>query len=279
MNNNEENKLNSENSTENKDIKNNKSTVEKTDNINKKNIKRGIALGACVLAVGIGAVMLNDKNNKPEQKEEEFEDFIVKDLESVKLDFANKTAQEMREYYTLEGEEYIKKIYPNSEDSDLALLTVGKTLDKEFSKIKFTTTNNEKIKLKDLKGKRIILDFALSTCPSCGEEFEYLSSKKNTDKDILLHIFPQDTTEEIKQAFKEAGVEFNGEHTVSLTGMDNKGFEDFNVTHVPTKIYINEEGVVTYVTTNTLSDEEQYKLHYDRAFGDGEKMLDFLKTK
>lgn len=241
------------------------------------NPKKTILIGGCVLAVGLGYIMLENKSNTQNNTEGEFEDFYVKEMNPVELDFNNKTAQEMREYYTLEGEEYIKKIYPNSEDSDLALLTIGKSTEKEFSNIKFTTTSNKEISLKELKGKRIILDFALSSCPSCREEFE-LFSKNNAEDDIVLHIFPNDTTEEIKSVFKEENVQFNEEHTVSLTGMNNLSFDDFNITHVPTKIYINEEGIVTYVTTNTISDEELYKLHYDRAFGDGEKMLDFLKN-
>ena len=58
---------------------------------------------------------------------------------------------------------------------------------------------------------------------------------------------------------------------------DNLSFEDFNITHVPAKLYINENGVVTYVTTNSILDDELYEMHYERAFGKTPKVLDFLK--
>ena len=243
-----------------------------------------IILGGCALALGVGAITLPKLLNN--NYEDEFEDFIVSDSKAVDLSFTikdgdtirNRTAQEMREFYTPEGEEFIKTIYPETSDSDLALVTIGKSISKEFSDIEFITANNEKVQLKNLKGKKVILDFALTTCPSCQEEFTYLSKKDFNEDEIFLHIFPRSTTEEIKETYKELNIEFSSNHIVSSTGMNNLTFEDFNITHVPTKIYINEEGIVTYVTTNTLSDNETYELHYDRAFGEGEKVLDFLKT-
>lgn len=253
----------------------------KTKNISPKKM---IILGGCALTIGLGALTLTQVFNN---QDIEFEDFIVNNSKAVDLEFTikdggierNRTSQEMREFYTPEGEEFIKTLYPESSDSDLALVTIGKSISKEFSNIEFTTADNKKIKLKNLKGKKIILDFALTTCPSCQEEFKYLPTSNIEEDAVFLHIFPRNTTEEIKEIYKELGVEFNSSHTVSATGMDSLTFEDFNITHVPTKIYINEDGIVTYVTTTTLLDDETYNLHYDRAFGEGKKVLDFLTVK
>lgn len=260
-----------------------------SDNVNndvssKNTSKKIILLGGCALAIGLGALSLvtMTKNNNSS----EFENFIIKDSESVNLEFTikegdserNRTAQEMREFYTPQGEEFIKTLYPESSDSDLALLTIGKSITNELSNIEFTTADNTKVSLKNLKGKKIILDFALTTCPSCQEELTYLSTKATNENEVLLHIFPRSNTEEIKSTYKDLNIKFDNTKIISSTGMNNLTFEDFNITHVPTKIYINEEGIVTYITTNTLSDEEVYNLHYDRAFGDGEKVLDYLKT-
>lgn len=251
--------------------------------IKNNNSKKKILLGGCALAISLGALALSQVSKN---KDSEFEDFVISNSKAVDLEFTikegdverNRTPQEMREFYTPEGEEFIKTLYPDTSDSDLALVTIGKSISKELSDIEFITTNNEKVKLKNLKGKRVILDFALTTCPSCQEEFTYLSTRDTSENEVFLHLFPRNSTEEIKQIYKDLNIEFSSSHTISSTGMNNLSFEDFNITHVPTKIYINEEGIVTYVTTNTLSDNETYELHYDRAFGEGEKVLDFLKT-
>lgn len=246
--------------------------VKKTGKSNKKIF----VVGGCILALaGVSIFMLNNLNNN-----EDSEVVIQEDVTSkVTLDFENKTAEDMREYYTPEGQEFIKIMYPDSDDSNLALLTVGKSTQKEWSDVKFKTSSNKEVSLKDLKGKRVILDFAMVGCPNCKEEFHYLFNKKTGENDVFLHVFPQDTTEDLKNILNEMNIEFNPDKTITFSGMNNLGFEDFNITHVPCKIYINEDGIVTYVTTNTLQDDETYNLHYERAFGEGEKMLDFLKDK
>lgn len=249
------------------------------------NSKKKIFLGSCVLALGLGALAFTQISNH--ELEEEFEDFTINNSETVKLEFTikdngttrDRTPQEMREFYTPQGEEFIKTLYPDSSDSDLALVTIGKSISKEFSNIEFITADNKEIKLKNLKGKKIILDFALTSCPNCQDEFNYFSTKNIDNDTVLLRIYPRDTTEDIKQIHKDLGIDFTGNNTVSITGMNNLTFEDFNITHVPTKLYINEEGIVSYVTTHALLDDETYQLHYDRAFGNSEKVLDFLKTK
>lgn len=256
--------------------------IENNNNIqankNKKNdLKKGILIGGCALVLGVGGVSLYNQNKNDEEViDKTFEDFETNST-PVKLDFTDKTALDMRSYYTLEGEEFIKKIYPDSSDSDFALLTVGKSIEKELSNVKFKTMTNKEIQLKDLKGKKIILDFGLTSCGNCQNEFDFISKKDVKENEIFLHIFPNDSSDEIRNIFKESNVELNEENTVSLTGMNDLTFSDFSITHVPAKIYINEKGIVSYVTTDTIFDEENYNLHYERAYGISKKMLDFLK--
>ena len=256
-------------SNNNKDIDDNK-----IKNTNPKNKKKLMLLGLIALLI-IALVSFSSMlfKSNPDSENESLLTFTIEENGVER----NRTASEMREFYTPEGEEFIKAIYPDSKDSDLALLNVGKSIYEEFSEVEFLKANNEVVKLKNLKGKKIILDFALTTCPSCQEELSYLSTKEISDDEVVLHIFPRSTTEEIKNTYKELSIEFNSEHIVSSTGMNGLTFEDFNITHVPTKIFINEDGIVTYVTTNSILDEQGYSHHYERAFGDTVKMLDFLK--
>ena len=263
------------------DCNNNETNLLESENKNKKtDFKKNLLIGGCAIALGIGGVAIYNQSNHQEEEviDKTFEDFPINNT-PVTLDFTNKSADEMKNYYTLEGEEYIKKIYPDSVDSEFALLTVGKSIEKELSHVNLKTLNNEEISLKDLKGKRIIIDFALRDCGNCQDEFEFISKKEKSENEVFLHIFPNDSTQEIKNTFNEFNLQINEEHTISLTGMNNLTFSDFSVTHVPSKIYINEDGIVSYVTTDVISTQELYELHYNRAFGEGEKMLDFLKNE
>lgn len=217
------------------------------------------------------------------QNRQEVEAEVEKDNSSetinLKLDFKNKTSEDMRNYYTDEGQEFIKKILPDSISSDFALLNVGKQLNKEMKDITFTTVNNTEVKLKDLKGKKILIDFALTSCGTCEAETKFMSNYNFKGEKIeYLHVFPRDNTSEIKSLFEKVGAKYDENHIVSATGLNGFEFDDLSITNVPAKIFIDEQGIVQYAYVGGFNDEETLQLHLERAF-DKEipKMLDYLK--
>lgn len=223
---------------------------------------------------GCGLYLAYDKVTNV--KDTELEEFIV-ESKKVELEFENKTASDMRNFYNAQGQEFIKKIYPSSIASDFALLNVGKSIEKELSNIKFTTVSNKEMKLSDLKGKKIVLSFALTTCDNCQKEIEFISNYDFKDA-IFLHVFPINTTSEISYTYKHYNGKYDEDKIVSITGLNGFELSDISLTNVPTKMFINEEGIVTYTCVSGNSDKETLDLHMDRAFGTGEKMLDYLKT-
>lgn len=244
--------------------------------MNKKHLFIGAGAIACLIPIAILSV--NNLNNKNNINSDLMVDEITEE-KHTKLDFTDKTAAQMREYYSNEGLEFIKKIYPDSTSSDFALINTGKQLEKELKDIKFTTADNKDIYLKDLKGKKVILDFALTDCNTCKDEASFIS-KYNFEKEdiVFLHIFPRETTSQIKEMLKEVGGEFNKKHIVSSTGTNGFTFEDLNITNVPAKIFIDENGIVQYTFVGGINDEETLKLHLERAFDeDMPKMLDYIK--
>lgn len=240
--------------------------------MNKKNmaIFTGILFGSVVL---IATIPLMQNNKETEVVEN------TTQTSNIKLDFKDKTSEEMRDYYTLEGQEFIKKIFPDSYSSDLALLNVGKSLDKELKDIKFTTVNNREIKLKDLKGKKIVLDFAMTNCGVCTSEANFISNYDFEDSGIeFLHVFPRDNTSDIKNFFKSGDGKFSEEHIVSSTGLNGFEFDDLNITNVPAKIFIDENGIIQYAYVGAVQDKETLELHLKKAFDKSvPKMLDYLK--
>lgn len=241
--------------------------------MNKKHI---LLYGVGLIFLG-GTLLIPTALNNKEVPIENMEN--AEQTNRIKIDFKEKSSSDMREYYTNEGLEFIKKILPDSVSSDLALLNVGKQLTKELKDITFTTADNREVNLKDLKGKKIILDFALTTCSTCQKETTFLT-KYDFEKEgiIFLHIFPRESTSDIKNMLKDTEGKFHSNSIVSSTGVNGFTFEDLNITNVPAKLFIDENGIVQYAFVGGINDEETLKLHLERAFDkDMPKMLDYLK--
>lgn len=235
----------------------------------------------CALScVGIASVVIiNNKNyNNNTQVNTNITENNTND--KVKLDFSASESKEMRKFYTLEGQEFIKKILPESISSDFALFNVGKSLDNELKDIKFTTINNKEISLKDLKGKKIFIDFALTTCGTCINELNFISSHNFKDDNIeYIHVFPRDTTANIKKLYKDSKLKLKEDSIVSETGLNGFEIGDLNITNVPAKIFIDENGIVQYAVVSGVNDKETLDLHLERAFDPSvPKILDYLKT-
>jgi peroxiredoxin len=261
----------------NTDIENNNSDL--SEDKSNKNNKKGLYIGALGVALCAGAGVFYNSANKTNK---EYENSIeVIENSTVELDFTNKTSMQMRDYYTLEGEEFIKKIFPDSLSSDFALLNVGKSVDKELKDVVFTTVDNTEIKLSDLKGKKVVIDFAMASCSVCQGELEFMSNYDYKSEDIeYLHLFPLDSTPDVKTMFDENNGKYDKKHIVSQTGLNGFTIEDVGITNVPAKLFIDENGVIQYAYVGGFNDKETMELHLDRAFGkDTPKMLDFLRSK
>ena len=239
--------------------------------------KKLLLAGACVIgSIATIGVILSTNSNKDTNN-------VVSEESSnnkVTLNFEFNDSQDMRKFYSLEGQEFIKKMLPDSISSDFALFNVGKSLDKELKDVKFTTINNKEIALKDLKGKKIFIDFALASCSTCMDELDFIGSHNFKDDDIeYIHVFPRDTTANIKSLYKNSGVKLKEDHIVSETGLNGFELDDLKITNVPAKIFIDENGIVQYAFVGGINDKETLQLNLERAFDESiPKMLDFLKT-
>lgn len=242
--------------------------------MNKKILYTGVGIASVVAATLILTKTTNENETIPENTSH-----TQTEKKSMNLDFVNKNANDMRSYYTDEGQEFLKKILPDSVSSDLALLNIGKTLENELKNLKFKTVDNTEIKLKDLKGSKILLDFALKDCSTCQSELTFLSNYNFKKDDIVyLHVFPRDATSDIKKVFDDFNAKFKESSIVSTTGSNGFEFEDLNITNVPAKIFIDENGVVQYAFVGAIKDKETLDLNINRAFNkETPKLLDYLK--
>lgn len=110
----------------------------------------------------------------------------------------------------------------------------------------FTLTqfDGSKLRLADLRGKVVFLNFWASWCPPCRAEARELEAawKKLKDRDVVfLGVAIQDSEENARAFLKEFAVTYPN-------GMDSSGKIniDYGVWGIPESFFIDAEGRITY---------------------------------
>lgn len=194
----------------------------------------------------------------------------------VSVDY-NDSPEQILLSYTEEGMREFKNVYPIKQNMDYALTQIGKIAPNfEFYKL-----NGELIKLSDLKGKNIIIDVSKTTCTSCGLStpiFEEVSNDVKYQDIVFLSIFPKDNKESIEKYYADLNLDINNN---TITGVDNGAnmtfVNDYNITQVPSFIYIDSDSKISLVTIGDL-DKVYLEESIERAFGDN-KLYSNLKTE
>ncbi len=109
------------------------------------------------------------------------------------------------------------------------------------------------IRLEDLRGKPVILNFWASWCVSCREEAQYFEAfwqRHREEGIIVVGIAIQDTVEAANQFAKMFG------KTYPL-GLDNSGKAsiDYGVYGVPETFFIDRSGIIRHKETGPMSVE------------------------
>ncbi|MFJ8531397.1 TlpA family protein disulfide reductase [Bacillus sp. NPDC094106] len=221
----------------------------------------GMMLGGC-----------QSKDTAKETQQTKKEDTYTE--RKVSVDYS-KPAEEILLSYTEKGMNEFKRNFPDKLAMDFALTSIGKDApDFEYKNIK-----GETVKLSELKGKKVVLDFMRNDCPVCKESLPTVTKMKETYKDVVfLPIFPKDSKEEIEKFFKDLNLEVNEN---SVAGKDNGEnlsiVKNYNLKLVPSFIFIDEFGKISYTWIGS-TDEKIFKDTMDTAFGK-KKLYDFVKTE
>ena len=117
--------------------------------------------------------------------------------------------------------------------------------------IKFTDINDSTVRLKDLRGKVVVLDYWSTSCGSCYKkfpEFEKLYESFKNNEHIRIYAvnlaLKNETDEQIKEKTKALGYSFPNLFTTFENRNDIKNTFQFNT--VPTLIIIDKNGRVYY---------------------------------
>lgn len=106
-----------------------------------------------------------------------------------------------------------------------------------------TTLKGESIRLSNLKGKRIILDFWATWCPPCVMEIPHFIElrKQAKEEDLVIVGLTQETPEELQPFVKEHGINYPIAPVAELP----RPFSD--IEGIPTTFFIDRKGIIQRV--------------------------------
>lgn len=210
--------------------------------------------------------------DKKETKEKKEQSVFFKE-KSLVVDYS-KSPEEILANYTEKGMNAFKVNFPDTLSMNYALENVGK----KAPNIAGKTMDNKEISLDKLKGKKVIVSFTKTTCSICKEMSPIIQKLSEENKDIVfLNVFPVDTNKDVNDYYKA----LKSKHSPNtLTLGDNKNLKnlavkDYNITQVPTFIFIDETGKISYTYIGN-KDKTLFKDMIDTAFG-SEKLYDNLR--
>lgn len=122
-----------------------------------------------------------------------------------------------------------------------------------------TTVNGNQVKLSDLSGKVIFLDFWASWCKPCKEEFPYLINLYDNYKDsgfVVIAVNVDTDNEKINNFLSNLSIKVP--FTV-ITDKEGKLPDLYKLDAMPTSFLIDKKGIVKFKHTGfELSDKEKY---------------------
>lgn len=227
-----------------------------------------------LMAFAVVGMMLVGCQSKEAPKEKETQKEVTYKERKVSVDYS-KPAEEILLSYSEKGMNEFKRNFPDKLAMDFALTSIGKTApDFEYKNIK-----GETVKLSELKGKKVVLDFMRDDCPVCKESSPTVAKVKESYKDaVFLPIFPKDSKEDVEKFFKDLNLEVNENSIAGKDNGDNLSIvKNYNLKLVPSFVFIDESGKISYTWIGS-TDEKIFKDTMDTAFGKN-KLYDLVKTE
>ncbi|MBU8788754.1 MULTISPECIES: thiol-disulfide oxidoreductase ResA [Bacillus] len=112
--------------------------------------------------------------------------------------------------------------------------------------------NGNRLKLSDLKGKGVFLNFWGTWCEPCKKEFPYMANQYKEFKDQGVEIVAVNVGESnlaVRNFMNEYGVNFP-----VVLDKDRQVLDAYDVTPLPTTFLINPDGKILKVVTGTMTE-------------------------
>lgn len=134
-------------------------------------------------------------------------------------------------------------------------------LNKQAPNFKLTDLQGKEVTLNDYRGKTVVIDFWATWCPPCRASFPFLKklveSRKNDNNVSFLFINTRDheqkRNERVAKFLKDNNYPF---YVLLDTDMD-KTNDDFIIPGLPTKLFIDKNGIIKYMMVGWEGEEEK----------------------
>ena len=143
-------------------------------------------------------------------------------------------------------------LYTTAQESSIKPLTIGDTLPANLVLTNVYNYPDSTIRLSDLKGKLVILDFWATWCGSCIEQFPKMQQLQNKFRDqtrlFLINTFDGDSREKV-QSFFEKRLEKTGFRMELPYSLGQSSLAQyFPHNEIPHYIWIDKNGIIKGIT-------------------------------
>lgn len=154
------------------------------------------------------------------------------------------------------------RYYYNTNTDDEETKIANDIIGKDILDINMTDTMGNKVKLSDYKGKKVILQFAESTCSPCVDSIPIMKDlEKSYSNIVFLKYYMLDSKESLEYTYKKQNLKPS---IYSFTGRDsiNKdtNIEDiknyYKTDYFPSYYFINKDGKISLFLLGGVSESD-----------------------
>lgn len=142
----------------------------------------------------------------------------------------------------------LEQLYPSAEERQYAEDIIG-TKAPNFT---LTNLSGETVQLKDFLGQNVVLELGDSGCSSCQQTQPEIDKFRQAAQDVhVIQAYANNSKADVETFLRKTGTKAHPNFLTGDTG--NTVFRDYKAKWTPTTLFINKEGIITFVHIGSAS--------------------------